>query len=169
MGCQSFPPRSISAESELGKGTRFIIDLPDLGIAEEAPANKRSAGNDLKFESLPERVLVVDDMAMNRKILSIHLNNLKIKDVRFAENGLKALDEMKEWLPDVVLTDMWMPDMDGASLAEAMKKDARLAGIPIVAVTADVDVGSKYDLGLFAKVLSKPITGDKLKALFGVG
>ena len=160
---------TISAESELGKGTRFIIDLPDLGIAEEAPANKRSAGNDLKFESLPERVLVVDDMAMNRKILSIHLNNLKIKDVRFAENGLKALDEMKEWLPDVVLTDMWMPDMDGASLAEAMKKDARLAGIPIVAVTADVDVGSKYDLGLFAKVLSKPITGDKLKALFGVG
>ena len=159
---------TISAESELGKGTRFIIDLPDLDIAAESPSKKRRVENDLKFESLPERVLVVDDMAMNRKIISIHLNHLNVKDIRFAENGVKALEEMKDWLPDVVLTDMWMPDMDGASLAEAMKKDARLAGIPIVAVTADVDVGSKYDHALFAKVLAKPVTGDKIKALFGV-
>ena len=117
---------------------------------------------------MPKRVLVVDDMTMNRKILGIHLAHLGAKDIRFADNGIKALEEMKDWLPDVVLTDMWMPDMDGASLAEAMKKDARLAGIPIVAVTADVDVGSKYDHALFAKVLAKPVTGDKIKALFGV-
>ena len=37
----------------------------------------------------------------------------------------------------------------------------------MVAVTADVDVGSTYDMSLFAKVISKPVTGDKLKALFG--
>jgi CheY-like chemotaxis protein len=57
--------------------------------------------------------------------------------------------------------------MDGTQLAEAMRRERRLAEIPIVAVTADVDVGSTYDLDLFAKVISKPVTGDKLKHLFG--
>ena len=74
---------------------------------------------------------------------------------------------MKEWVPDLVLSDMWMPQMDGTQLAEAMRKDRRLAEIPIVAVTADVDVGSTYDMSLFAKVIAKPVTNDKLRALFG--
>ena len=106
-------------------------------------------------------------MTMNRKILGIHLGNLKIKDIRYAENGEMALEVMKEWAPDLVLTDMWMPKMDGTQLAEAMRRDRKLAEIPIVAVTADVDVGSTYDMNLFAKVISKPVTGAKLKALFG--
>ena len=74
---------------------------------------------------------------------------------------------MKEWVPDLVLSDMWMPKMDGTQLAEAMRRDRRLAEIPIVAVTADVDVGSTYDMSLFAKVIAKPVTADKLRALFG--
>jgi CheY-like chemotaxis protein len=62
---------------------------------------------------------------------------------------------------------MWMPKMDGSQLAEAMRQERRLAEIPIVAVTADVDVGSTYDMSLFAKVIAKPVTSDKLRALFG--
>ena len=116
---------------------------------------------------LPERVLVVDDMVMNRKILGIHLGNLGIKDIRYAENGEKAVEVMNEWVPDIVLTDMWMPKMDGTRLAETMRKDRRLAEIPVVAVTADVDIGSTYDMSLFSRVISKPVTGDKLRALFG--
>ncbi len=116
---------------------------------------------------LPERVLVVDDMTRNRKILGIHLTNLKIKDIRYAENGEEALTVMKEWIPDLVLSDMWMPKMDGSQLAEAMRKERRLAEIPIVAVTADVDVGATYDMSLFAKIIAKPVTSAKLRALFG--
>ncbi len=74
---------------------------------------------------------------------------------------------MKQWKPDLVLTDMWMPEMDGTQLAEAMHRDRVLADIPVVAVTADVDVGSTYDMSLFAKIISKPVTAAKLKALFG--
>ena len=116
---------------------------------------------------VPERVLVVDDMVMNRKILGIHLGNIGVKDVRYAENGSKALDILKEWTPDVVLTDMWMPVMDGTQLVERMRKDRKFAQVPVVAVTADVDVGSTYDTSLFAQIISKPVTGEKLKALFG--
>ena len=157
---------TISARSELGKGTTFLIDIPDLVVVQEA-GSPRSVPDASVTAVVPERVLVVDDMVMNRKVLGIHLGNLGVTDIRYAENGQRALDVMEEWVPDVVLTDMWMPIMDGTQLAEAMRRDRRLAEIPVVAVTADVDVGSTYDISLFAKVISKPVTGGKLKALFG--
>ena len=157
---------TISAKSELGKGTTFIIDIPDLAIIENVSMITKAAESAIRA-ALPDCVLVVDDMTMNRKILGIHLSNLKIKDVRYAENGEVAIDVMKEWIPDLVLTDMWMPKMDGTQLAEAMRRDRRLAEIPVVAVTADVDIGSTYDMSLFAKIISKPVTTDKLRALFG--
>ena len=157
---------TITARSELGKGTTFVIDIPDLVLVQNISMIPRAAEQTIRA-AMPDRVLVVDDMTMNRKILGIHLGNLKIKDIRYAENGERALEVMSEWLPDLVLTDMWMPKMDGTQLAEAMRKDRRLAEIPVVAVTADVDVGSTYDMSLFAKVISKPVTGDKLRALFG--
>ena len=116
---------------------------------------------------MPGKVLVVDDMETNRRILRIHLKNLNVAEVRTAENGEDAMAIMADWTPDVVLTDMWMPKMDGAQLAEAMRKDSRFDDIPIVAVTADVDVGSTFDIRLFAKVLAKPVTTEKLQSLFG--
>ena len=157
---------TVKVESELGKGTKFTIDIPELDIADNSPQSVKAAGETIRM-ALPERVLVVDDMTINRKILGIHLKNLKIKDIRFAENGEVALEIMKEWVPDVVLTDMWMPKMDGTQLAEAMRKDRRLAEIPVVAITADVDVGSTYDMKLFTKIISKPVTTNKLNDLFG--
>jgi signal transduction histidine kinase len=156
----------ISARSEVGRGTTFVIDIPGLETVEVAHTAAQSASETMEAV-LPGRVLVVDDMAMNRKILGIHLSNLGIPDIRYAENGARALKVMEEWVPDVVLTDMWMPEMDGTQLAEAMRRDRRLAEVPVAAVTADVDVGSTYDLSLFAKVMSKPVTGEKLRALFG--
>ena len=108
-------------------------------------------------------------MMVNRKILGIHLGNLGIKDIRFAENGRKALEVLDgSWKPDVVFTDMWMPEMDGTQLVKAMRANRATADIPVVAVTADIDVGSTYDMSLFAGVLSKPVTSEKLKGLFGV-
>ena len=157
---------TIKATSELGKGTTFHIEIADLTVIDHVSAAPRAAEVTIRA-AMPERVLVVDDMTMNRKILGIHLGNLKIKDVRFAENGEDALKVMNEWVPDLVLSDMWMPKMDGTQLAEAMRRDRRLAEVPIVAVTADVDVGSSYDMSLFAKIIAKPVTTDKLRALFG--
>ena len=105
-------------------------------------------------------------MAINRKVLGIHLKNLGVADVRFAENGVAACAVLRDWKPDVVLTDMWMPEMDGQQLAAAMKADPSLAGIPVMAITADVDVASTYDMSGFAKVIAKPVTSEKLRGLF---
>ena len=157
---------TVRAHSFMGKGSTFVIEIPGLTEIDYISAAPRAAEETIR-SAMPERVLVVDDMAMNRKILGIHLSNLQIGDIRYAEDGEEALAIMKEWVPDLVLSDMWMPKMDGSQLAEAMRRDRRLAEIPIVAVTADVDVGSSYDMSLFAKIIAKPVTTDKLRALFG--
>ena len=155
---------TVDVESEVGRGTWILIEIPDVEPV-EAPAEKAPAPVSGPLR-VPESVLVVDDMSMNRKILGIHLKHLGVKDIRFAANGVKALEAMKEWVPGIVLTDMWMPEMDGQRLSEAMRADERLAKVPVVAVTADVDVDATYDMGLFVQVLAKPLTSDKLKALF---
>ena len=86
--------------------------MPGLTVIDHMPAAPRAAEETIRA-AMPERVMVVDDMMMNRKILGIHLKNLGIGDIRYAENGEEALEVMKEWVPDLVLTDMWMPKMDG--------------------------------------------------------
>ena len=157
---------TISAMSELGHGTRFVIEIPGLETIETSRGADKSEP-DAMVAAVPRKVLVVDDMPLNRKVLGIHLTNLGVADIRYAENGVKALGVMEDWLPDVVLTDMWMPEMDGTHLAEAMRRDRRFDKVPVVAVTADIEVGTSGGPSLFAKIVSKPVTGDKLKALFG--
>ena len=152
---------TVEVTTEVGKGTSFVISIPSLDVVRAAAPRRSEIA-----ERIPGKILVVDDMAINRKVLGIHLRNLEAKDVRFAANGVAALEEMKEWKPDVVLTDMWMPEMDGQQLAAAMKKDPRLADVPVMAITADVDVASTYDMSGFAKVIAKPVTSEKLRGLF---
>ena len=163
---------TVSVESREGNGTRFAIEIPGLetAAADEPAAAPAAAETPAapaeKAVRVPSPVLVVDDIALNRKVLGIHLKNLGVAEIRFAENGRKALEETADWVPEMVFTDIWMPDMNGQQLAEAMHADARLAGIPVVAVTADVEVEATHETRLFAKVLAKPVTGEKLKTLF---
>ena len=167
----------IKVSSAIGKGTQFSIVIPDLQVVKAS----KMAKPDLhihKTAQLPKmspgsktlnRVLVVDDTELNRKVLGIHLEHLGIKEIKYAENGVKALETMKEWKPDIVLTDMWMPEMDGSLLARRMSSVPNLAAIPVVAVTADVDVGATYEMKCFAKVIQKPVTREKLKEIFKEG
>ena len=152
---------TVEVSSEIGKGTTFVINIPSLDVVRAAPPKRAEIGGEI-----PDKILVVDDMAINRKVLGIHLRNLEAKDVRFAENGVAALEAMKDWKPDVVLTDMWMPEMDGQQLVAAMRKDPRLADIPVMAITADIDVASTFDMSGFVKVIAKPVTCEKLQNLF---
>ena len=159
---------TISVESRLGQGTRFSIDIPGLEPAaapDVAPAVPVPAAP-AKAAVISGSVLVVDDIAINRKVLGIHLTKLGVGEIRYAENGAKALEAMSDWTPDIVLSDIWMPEMDGQRLSEEMHRNARLSTIPIVAITADVEVETTHDTQHFAKVLAKPVTGAKIAALF---
>ena len=158
---------TIAVDTRVGEGTRFTIEIPGLETAEApVPAAPAAPAKPAKPAGIPKSVLVVDDIALNRKVLGIHLGKLGVGEIRYAENGAKALEAMADWVPEIVLSDIWMPEMDGQKLAENLRADARFANVPLVAITADVEVEATHDMRLFTKVLAKPVTHDKLKTLF---
>ncbi len=79
-------------------------------------------------------VLVVDDSAIDRRIVGGLLEKEPDCQVFYAEDGYVALKSVDENLPDVVVTDMVMPHLDGLQLVEAMKRDFPL--IPVIIMTA---------------------------------
>ena len=74
---------------------------------------------------------------------------------------------LKKGIPDVLLTDMWMPEMNGAELASRVRAIPAASGITIIAVTADTESHSNFDMSGIDGILMKPVSLDKLKKLLG--
>jgi diguanylate cyclase (GGDEF)-like protein len=88
------------------------------------------------FESVGgERVLVVDDDPFIARLLEIELRAVGYQ-VRLAGDGLEALNTISEWLPDLILADVMMPNIDGFELTRRLREDSRTASISIIMLTA---------------------------------
>ncbi|MCG8505391.1 MAG: PleD family two-component system response regulator [Sphingomonadales bacterium] len=115
------------------------------------------------------RVLVVDDVILNVKFLQAKLTG-EYFDVLTATSGPEALEIIHRELPDIVLLDVLMPDMDGFEVCRAIKEDPKTMHIPVVMVTAlnqpsdrvaGLEAGADdfltkpvHDVALFARVRS---------------
>lgn len=107
---------------------------------------------------MASRVLVVDDLLPNRKLLEAKLKS-QFYEVDTAENGVVALEVVKKSKPDVILLDVMMPEMDGFETCRRLKKDPKTSDIPVVMVTALSDIQDRVQ-GLNAGAddfLTKPI------------
>ena len=111
------------------------------------------------------RVLVVDDILPNVKLLEAKLTN-EYYDVITASNGQEALDRIENDSPDIVLLDVMMPEMDGFEVCRRVKENPATAHIPIVMVTALTDTSDRVR-GLEAGAddfLCKPVNDTALMA-----
>jgi two-component system, cell cycle response regulator DivK len=102
-------------------------------------------------------VLIVDD---NEKNLKLARDVLREADFRTLEaaTGAEAIALATEHLPDVILMDLGLPDMDGTDAARTLASDARTAAIPVVALSAlRMDAGGLSFADAFAGFLQKPI------------
>jgi len=82
-------------------------------------------------------VLIVDDASAMRRIVRGLLKELGFKNMREAENGQLALDELKKKKADFVVSDWNMPVMTGIDLLRAIRADDVLKGTPVLMVTAE--------------------------------
>ena len=118
----------------------------------------------------PLQVLVVDDSVSHRIELGDVLRARGMR-VRVAENGLLALSAALKKLPDVILTDVEMPQMDGWSLLRSIRQRKRLRGVPVVFLTRLSDELSRlrgYRMGA-DDFLPKDMPADEIAArLVGV-
>lgn len=81
------------------------------------------------------RVLVVDDVEFNVKLLDVKLKR-EYYQVSTAGNGIQAIQAAKDFQPDIILMDVMMPEMDGFEATKIIKSDPDLSHIPIIIVTA---------------------------------
>lgn len=132
---------------------------PNETEAIDEPCASAKEGNDER-----ETVLLVEDEADSAQYLSEELGTLY--RVRRAGNGREALDLLKEEEPDLVLSDVMMPVMDGLQLCRNIKQSLRTCHIPVILLTAKV--GDEEELeGLNVGAddyITKPFTPAKLKA-----
>jgi|GEM_PF-1637848 len=164
---------ALELESTVGIGSTFTLRVPNVEAftKEESEAyfgkHKAPKAEPHLDESIREkRILIADDQKLNQLVLQTMLSRLGIHKVLTVENGKEALEILESAEPvDLVLTDMFMPVMDGTALVREIRNSPRLAGLAVYVITADVEMQNGYrELG-FDDMLIKPVTLDNLKEL----
>ncbi|NER19937.1 MAG: response regulator [Symploca sp. SIO1C2] len=156
----------LKVESKLGQGSNFWFELV-LDVVEATPeAEHDIVGQALSYTGKQRRLLVVDDQAQNRMLLLNILEPLGLEVVT-AENGLQGVKVAKEYQPDLILTDLFMPVQTGFTMVAALRQMPETKEIPIIALSASnfsVVMAETQRLGCDA-FLSKPIEQEQLLAL----
>ena len=82
-----------------------------------------------------------------------------------ATSGGEARNLTNDHHYDIVLTDLWMPEINGEDLAIALRQNPNYDDVPIYAVTADVEYGNNFDMDFFTGTVIKPISLEKLQKI----
>ena len=149
---------TIRVESEEGEGSTFRISLP----AAPAELPERRAENDALTQLLGKRVLVVDDNATNREILTRHARAWRMEPVA-VESGAEALaliDAGERF--DVGVLDMMMPRMDGIELAREFRRRRSRKELPLLLLTSLGRLPQDVAGDDFDTQLSKPVRASQL-------
>ena len=130
---------TVRAESAgLGKGTRFVVELPELSHPSVAPAPDTDAWQRRATDNRPLagcRILVVEDEADSRVLMASALTHCGA-EVRESATAAAALAAVNDTVPDVVLADIGLPGKDGYALLNEIRAIDRGRYVPVAAVTA---------------------------------
>lgn len=154
---------TVTAESEgLGHGTTFRVRVPLADAQTAAPVDEVTEPR----ATQAMRLLLVEDNEDFRELLASRLRRRGC-EVREAADGAEALELLcEEPLPDAVVTDVGLPGMDGYALARAIRDDARLRSLRVVALTGygGYAANERTDAAGFDSHLVKPVSIDTLLA-----
>ncbi|NDV78895.1 hybrid sensor histidine kinase/response regulator transcription factor [Dysgonomonas sp. 511] len=170
----------IWAESVVGQGASFRCILPvdkslysdedfDDVKREDKPASTIEVrGTSEKVEETDTRklysILVVEDNPDVRNYIISHLR--EEYNIQFAADGAEAIDKAVKHLPDLIISDVMMPKMDGMEMAATLKGDLRTGHIPIIMITAKAmpdDMKEGYNVGA-DDYITKPFNASVLVA-----
>ncbi|MEZ5653627.1 MAG: Hpt domain-containing protein [Burkholderiaceae bacterium] len=159
----------VAGATVLGNGEiLLILNLGQLAreVNDSVQDAAMRAGMEARLEDAPATIMVVDDSVTVRKVTQRLLNRLGY-DVVLAKDGVDALRQLQERVPDAMLLDIEMPRMDGFDLTRTLRKDERFARLPIVMITsrtADKHRNHALSLGVDA-FLGKPYAEAELTGL----
>jgi PAS domain S-box-containing protein len=158
---------SLDLKSRPGQGSIFTVILPNIPIVQEFKAVTREKIFDVStilFEK--SKVLIVDDNFENRKLL-IDLLGFSPLDLYEAANGKEALALGEEYLPDLIIMDLRMPEMSGYEATRILKSQESTKNIPVIALSASPKIVFKghSNKEIFDDFLLKPVVISDLAEL----
>jgi CheY-like chemotaxis protein len=135
-------------------GARFLLLFNET---EPGPDNPQAGSELQRWSESVSKILVVDDESNMRFLLRMVFETEGFEVVE-ANHGAAALERVREEQPDLIVTDLMMPVMDGRDLIERLRADAETAGIPILVLSANRNLEvAGADLAM-----SKPFDPDAL-------
>lgn len=157
----------LNVESQAGHGSTFWFEV-ELPEAQDWAETSRivKQGTIVGYEGAPQKILVVDDRWENRSILVNLLEPLGF-EVSEASDGQQGLDKMAVFHPDLVVTDLAMPVMDGFKLLHWIRQSEQFNYLPLIVSSASVfdeDQHRSLDAGANA-FLPKPVEAEMLLSL----
>ncbi|WP_448701386.1 two-component regulator propeller domain-containing protein [Mucilaginibacter sp. AW1-3] len=157
QGCDHF------SLEELGEAAQFVA----TGVLNEEQVQVPEVITETATDTSRPTVLVVEDDPDLRNFLENKLNNYY--QVVTATNGFEGLNMAKSSYPDIVISDVMMPEMDGIQMLDAIKHDHNVSHIPVILLTAKSSVesrinGLKYGADFY---LTKPFNNALLLAAIG--
>ncbi|MCM1481040.1 MAG: response regulator [Paludibacter sp.] len=168
----------IEVDSEPNKGTTFVIMLrmgkdhfgsdvdfiTDTPIVTNNEENPRLLTDNLETHSEEKTMLIVEDNQDMRSFLSnIFQQEFKVLT---ANDGKEGVNSALEHIPDIIISDLMMPNMDGLELTNKLKEDIKTSHIPIILLTAKSAIESKLEALRYGAddYITKPFSPEHLKA-----
>lgn len=148
----------LTAESTLGRGSRFTLLLPAIP-APAAQPDQAAKPQDTTDHLCGQRVLAVEDDQSMRDLVRLFLEGQHV-DLRFAPDGYSACEMVRLHRYDLILMDMHLPGMDGIEATRKILSMNHGSAPPIIAVTAEhtPETGQRFLEAGCCAVLAKPIS-----------
>jgi two-component system sensor histidine kinase/response regulator len=147
----------IGFESTVGHGSKFWVELP---VANETAAKTARAPSLFAMAADTRcKILYIEDKIPNVELMRAiieDLSNTRFIDAQTVEEGLKIARSLR---PDLVITDIHLPDGKGFDVLRGLRKDDRTSQVPVVALTADAMPANMHNMELagFDHILTKPL------------
>lgn len=125
------------------RGTVFTVAIPIVSAESIEPVPEPAPPTAVSAEPATPRVLVVDDNPDLLRFINAELSGEYT--IATARNGQEAIAEIARTKPDIVLSDIMMPGMDGIELCRRLKSDEATASIPVLILTAKHEVSAKIE------------------------
>lgn len=165
----------LSVRSAAGEGSTFTVDIaraPDLepaAVPAAHTAQAPAAADDAEpagalATPLPATVLYIEDNPVNAMVMEAMVTRIEGLRMLHAEDGLPGLQMAIEHAPQLILTDIQMPEMDGFTLLQHLREQESTRHTPVVAVTADATPASleRGRQAGFSDYLTKPVQMEAL-------
>jgi DNA-binding response OmpR family regulator len=174
----------IDVESEPGKGSTFNVTFlkGHLHFSEKEEFvmqdnTSEPDKNKVEMTEIAETIEPDENSSSDKQVILIAEDNSELRaflktvlsvkyDILEAENGREALEIAQENVPDMIITDVMMPEMNGLELAKAIKEDINISHIPLVLLTAKTDMENKLEALQYGvdDYITKPFSSAYLEA-----